>query len=91
MSKVVLTEFFAKWCSFCQKQNKILDELESGMNGKVEFVRVDIDDNRDLLNGLDIDGVPVVLILKGDDIFKKYVGLTQKKELENTINNALLS
>lgn len=91
MNGVTLTEFFSKLCPFCQKQNKILDELEKGLIGKVEFIRIDIDDNRDLLNGFEIDGVPTLFILKDDNILKKYIGLTQKRELESTINQALLS
>lgn len=89
MSEVVLTEFFAKWCPFCQAQNKILDELERDMEGKVEFFRIDIDDNKNLLNGFKIDGVPTLFILKNDNIFKKYVGLADRSELEFAINNAL--
>lgn len=91
MNKIILTEFYAKWCPFCQKQNKILDELEKDMNGKVEIVRVDIDDNRDLLNGFKIDGVPTLFILRNQSVFREYSGLTQKTELEYTINNALYS
>jgi len=89
MGEVTLTEFFAKWCPFCQAQNKILDELERDMKGKVEFVRIDIDDNRDLLNGFKIDGVPTLFVLKDRSIFREYSGLTQKSELELTINRAL--
>lgn len=90
MNEVTLTGFFAKWCPFCEKQNKILDELEKVLRGKVEFIRIDIDDNRDLLNGFEIDGIPTLFILKGDNIFKKYIGLTKKIELESAINSALL-
>jgi len=89
MSEVILTEFFAKWCPFCQKQNQILDELEKDMKGKVEFFRIDIDDNKNLLNGFEIDGVPTLFILKNDNIFKKYVGLADRSELEFAINSAL--
>lgn len=91
MSEIILTEFFAKWCPFCQKQNQILDELERDMKGKVEFFRIDIDDNRDLFNGFKIDGVPTLFILKNKSVFKEYSGLTQKNELELTINKALNS
>lgn len=91
MNEVILAEFFARWCPFCQVQNKILDELEKGMKGKVEFIRIDIDDNRDLLNGFKIDGVPTLFILKDKSIFREFSGLAQKNELELTINNALYS
>jgi len=91
MSEIILTEFFTKRCPFCQKQNKILDEMEKDMKGKVEFIRIDIDENRDLINVFEIKEIPTLFILKNDNIFKTYVGVTDRNELESVINSALYS
>lgn len=90
-NKIALVMFFAEWCGFCKIQDPIIEELRKNMGDRIEVYKVNIDENgnKDMVKDLDINGTPTLFIMKNDQIFKKYIGLTNKNELESTINNAL--
>lgn len=70
-------------------QNPILDELGKIVGNKAEIIKIDIDKNRDIVKEWHIDATPTLFILKNDNIFKKFIGLTDTNILESTINSAL--
>lgn len=89
MSNVVVIDFMAEWCGPCKMQDPIIEEMKKRFEGKVEFKKIDIDENEELAKKYKIMAVPTLIIEKDGQIFEKYVGVTRSKVLENTINNAL--
>jgi thioredoxin 1 len=87
--KIVLVGFMSEWCGACQAQSPILDELGKIIGNKAEIIKVDVDKNRDIVKEWHIDATPTLFILKNDNIFKKFIGLTDRNILESTINSAL--
>lgn len=89
--KIVLVSFFAEWCGFCKVQDPIIEELRKNLGDKVEIYKIDIDkgENKNFVKELKINATPTLFIMKNDNVFKKYVGLTNRDELESAINNAL--
>mgnify|MGYP003394183688 CR=1 FL=1 len=81
--------FFSERCGYCKTQDPIIEELRRGIGNKIEIIKIDIDKDRDIANKWNIDATPTLFILKNDNIFQKYVGLTYRNELESAINNAL--
>lgn len=88
-NKIVLVGFMSEWCGACHAQNPILDELGKIVGNKAEIIKVDIDKNRDIVKEWHIDATPTLFVLKNDNIFKKFIGLTDRNMLESAINNAL--
>jgi thioredoxin 1 len=88
-NKIILVMFFSERCGFCKSQNSILEELRNSMGDKIEIIKIDIDKERDKIKELNIDATPTLFILKNDNMFQKYVGLTYRNELELVINDAL--
>ena len=88
-NKIVLVGFMSEWCGACHAQNPILDELGKIIGNKAEIIKVDIDKNRDIVKEWHIDATPTLFVLKNDNIFKKFIGLTDRNMLESAINNAL--
>lgn len=87
--RVILMDFAATWCGPCRMQDPILEDLKKKLGDKVEFRKIDIDENNELANKYLIRAVPTLIIEKDGKIFKKYVGVTSLKELEKTIGDAL--
>lgn len=91
MNGITLISFMADWCGACKAQDPILEELDRIIGDKIEIIKVNVSENRDMIKDLNIHATPTLFILKGDNIFKKYVGLTDRNELESAINGALKS
>lgn len=89
-NKIVLMMFFSERCGYCKTQDPIVEELRKSMGDKIDIIKIDIDKDRDIANKWDIDATPTLFILKNDNVFQKYVGLTYRNELELIINQALI-
>lgn len=90
MTNVIVIDFMAEWCGPCKMQDLVIDEMKKKFEGKVEFKKIDIDENVELATKYKIMAVPTLIIEKDGEIFKTYVGLTRSKVLEDIINKALI-
>jgi thioredoxin 1 len=88
MNKVTLVDFYADWCSACKAQDPILSELERDMGHKVDIIKISLADNKDMFDEFKIDATPTLFVIKNNNVFKKYVGVTSRNELESAINSA---
>lgn len=88
MSKVTLVDFYADWCSACKAQDPILAELEKDIGNKVDIVKISLAENKELFDEFKINATPTLFVIKDNNIFKKYVGVTSRNELESAINSA---
>ena len=89
MSSVVVIDFMAEWCGPCKMQEPVIEEMKKLFEGKVEFKKIDVDENGELADKYKVMAVPTLVIEKDGNIFEKYVGLTRSKVLEKKINEAL--
>lgn len=88
-NKIVLIDFMATWCGPCKIQEPIIDDLKEKFDGKIEFKKVDVDDNSELADKYQIRAVPTLIIEKDGKVFARYTGVTNLKTLEEKINEAL--
>jgi thioredoxin 1 len=91
MSKVVLTDFYADWCGPCKMQTPIIESLEADYEflGKVEFKKVNVDEESELSSQKGIFVVPTLVLEKDGLELKKWIGVTSKDELKNALKEAL--
>jgi thioredoxin 1 len=64
--KPVVVEFGATWCQPCKQLEPVLVKLSQEWGGKVQLVKVDVDESANLTMQQQIMGVPtVILFIKG--------------------------
>lgn len=84
---VRLTDFYADWCGPCKTQDPILDELEEDY-ADVEFTKVNVDEQQDVANQYQVRSLPTLVIENDDGIVDRFVGVTQREDLEAALQEA---
>ncbi len=87
--KPVLVDLWATWCRPCQMIAPILDELAEEYNGKVSFVKLDVDQNPKTATRYSIMSIPTLLIFKNGEPVSHIVGLRPKAELKRSLESTL--
>lgn len=85
----VLVDFWATWCRPCLMVAPIVDELAEKYSGKIDFVKVDVDQNPKTAASYNVMSIPTILIFKNGKPVSHMVGLRPKAELARNLDTAL--
>jgi len=85
----VFIDFWADWCNPCRMVAPIIKELSEEYNGKVKICKAKLDDNSKAIQKFEIQSLPTFLSLKDDKVIKKEVGIRQKKDLQDMIEEIM--
>ena len=83
---LVVVDFWATWCGPCRMLTPILDEIEEEMAGKMEVVKVNVDDADEVAAQYRIMSIPTLLFFKNGQVVDKTVGAMPKAQLVEKIN-----
>ena len=84
---VTLKDFYADWCGPCTTQDPILEDLEAEYEN-VEFEKIDVDEEQDIANEYQVRSLPTLIVENEDGIVDRFVGVTQKEDLEVALEDA---
>lgn len=91
MALPAVVDFWAPWCAPCLRLAPIIDELAEKYAGKVNFYKMNIDDNQQLARDLGISSIPLVVLFPNDGTpIKGMMGVQPKDFIESMINESLL-
>jgi thioredoxin 1 len=82
----VLVDFWAQWCGPCKAIAPILDDLSQKYNGKVKFVKLDVDSNPGTPPKFGVRGIPTLILFKDGQVKATQVGMLSKAELATFID-----
>jgi thioredoxin 1 len=83
MSKTKILDFWAPWCGQCTMMTKMLDQLESELNGKATLTKVNVDDPSgiELAKKYSVTKLPTLVFVRDDNEIDRIVGVTTKASI----------
>jgi thioredoxin len=85
----VLIDYYAPWCGPCKKMEPILSKLSNEFAGKVEIVRVNVDEAAGVVESQKIDNIPVVSSFKNGSEIKRVNGFQDEAAMRAMIEELL--
>lgn len=87
--KPVLVDFWATWCKPCLAVAPIIDDLAEEYGDRIEFVKLDVDENMKTAATYSVRSIPTILIFKDGKPVSHTVGLRPKSELKQNLDSVL--
>ena len=88
-SGLVVVDFFATWCGPCKMLAPIFEELGKEYEGKVNFIKVDVDQSPDLAMKYKVASIPTIIVLKDGEKVAGNVGFIPKEQIKEMVDSNL--
>lgn len=88
--KLVVVDFYADWCMPCRYISLILEKLAKEYNGKAEFYKLNVDENRDIAFEYGIASIPTVLFFRNGKVVGGFIGAMPENAVRAEIEKALV-
>lgn len=87
--KPVFVDFWASWCGPCRAISPIVKELSEELGDKINFVKVDVDQNKELASKYNIMSIPTLAIFQNGQIIAQRAGGATKKSIKRYMDTNL--
>jgi len=86
--KPVVVDFWAPWCGPCRAVTPVLEQI-SGETEKVDFVKLNIDENPVTASRYDVLSIPTVILFDGGEPKETLVGARPAGHFRNAFESYL--
>jgi len=85
----VLVDFWAPWCSPCRMVEPSLEEIEASYGDRAGVVRVNTDQNPQLMQQYGVRGLPTVMLFVNGEPRHTALGVRSQQEYQQLLEDAL--
>lgn len=81
----VMAEFYATWCPHCKLMRPVVEKFKKLMEGTIEVVQVDVDQESALADFYTIDGTPTFILMRNGEQLWRQSGELTLERLERAV------
>ena len=85
----LVVDFWAPWCGPCRSFAPIFETVAKERSGKVRFVKVNTEAERDLSARFRIRSIPTIMLFKKGEVVDLLSGAVPKAPLDSWLNESL--
>ena len=85
----LMVKYVAPGCGPCHTLKPMLNKVVEEFDGKIHFVEIDIDKDREIAEQAGVTGTPTVQIFKNQELLHEVKGVKQKSQYRQLIENTL--
>ncbi|MDF9763194.1 thioredoxin-like negative regulator of GroEL [Peribacillus simplex] len=91
-TKPVVAKFYVEWCPDCQNTNLFMPIVEEAYKEKIDMIAVNRDHFPELLEMLDVDGIPSFIAFQEGKELNRFVSKLGKsqEEVEQFLNQIVV-
>ena len=86
--KPVIVDFWAEWCGPCHAVSPVLDRIVEERAGEVRLVKVNVDEEQELMLRYGIQSIPTIMLFKDGAPAAAVVGAKPKAAIEKGLGLA---
>ncbi|MCA9770128.1 thioredoxin [Candidatus Dependentiae bacterium] len=84
----VVVDFYAPWCSPCNRMSPMMDELAQEFND-ILFIKINIDNMKQLVSRYSIMSIPTFMFFKNGNHVHRFTGIQSKSTMRNEIRSRI--
>jgi len=85
----LIVKYVSPGCGPCHTLKPILNKVVDEFDGRIHFVEIDIDKDRDIAENAGVTGTPTVQFFKNQEMLKELKGVKPKSEYRQLVESSL--